>query len=161
MKNLAPKLRRSLLFQVLIIVFLTPGLVLMPVQVGANPSGGQVVVGDVNFQGLGTAILDINNLSQNAIINWQSFSIDAGEVTRINQGAGAFTLNRVISGNPSAIYGRLEAASLPAAVPPLAPPASPPPVGLGAGTGGHRTASTVSPIASRCRTVTPISRANS
>jgi filamentous hemagglutinin family protein len=111
MKNLAPKLRRSLLLQVLIIVFLTPGLVLMPVQVGANPSGGQVVVGDVNFQGLGTAILDINNLSQKAIINWQSFSIDAGEVTRINQGAGAFTLNRVISGNPSAIYGRLEAAN--------------------------------------------------
>ena len=76
----------------------------------ANPSGQQVVAGNVNFQGLGTASLDINNLSQAAIINWQNFSIQNGEVTRINQGANAVTLNRVTSGNPTAIYGALQAA---------------------------------------------------
>ena len=111
MKNLAPALRRSPLLQVLILVFLTPGLILMPLQVGANPMDPNVVAGNVNFQGLGTAALDINNASQMAVINWQSFSIDAGEITRINQGANAFTLNRVVSGNPSAIYGQLRASN--------------------------------------------------
>jgi len=111
MKAIAPALRRNLLLQVLILISLTPGLVLNPVRVGANPSGATVVAGNVNFQGMGTAMLDINNASNLAIINWQSFSIDAGEVTRVNQDVGAFTLNRVISGNPSAIYGRLEASN--------------------------------------------------
>jgi len=111
MKNLAPALRRSPLLQVLILVFLTPGLILMPLQVGANPMDPNVIAGNVNFQGLGTAALDINNASQMAVINWQSFSIDAGEITRINQGANAFTLNRVVSGNPSAIYGQLRASN--------------------------------------------------
>lgn len=111
MKNLAPKLRRSLLFQVLILVSLTPGLVLMPVQVSANPHGQQVVAGNVNFQGLETSRLTINNLSQKAIINWQSFSIQRGEVTRINQAGNATTLNRVVSGNPTEIYGQLKAAN--------------------------------------------------
>jgi len=111
MKNIAPKLRRSLLLQVLIIVSLTPGLILMPVQLSANPHGQQVVAGNVNFQGLGSANLNINNLSQKAIINWQSFSIQKGEVTRINQAGNAITLNRVVSGNPTEIYGQLKAAN--------------------------------------------------
>ena len=111
MKNIAPKLRRSLLLQVLIIVSLTPGLALMPVQLSANPHGQQVVAGNVNFQGLGTSHLNINNLSQKAIINWQSFSIQRGEVTRINQAGNATTLNRVVSGNPTEIYGQLKAAN--------------------------------------------------
>lgn len=110
MKKIAPALRRSLLLQVLVLVTLTPGLVVLPVSVLANPSGQQVVAGNVNFQGLGTARLDINNLSQRAIINWQSFSIKQNEITNINQGANAFTLNRVVSGNPTAIYGQLKAA---------------------------------------------------
>jgi filamentous hemagglutinin family protein len=111
MKNLAPKLRRSFLLQVLIIVSLTPGIALTPVQLSANPQGQQVVAGNVNFQGLGTSRLDINNLSQKAVINWQSFSIQRGEVTRINQAGNATTLNRVVSGNPTEIYGQLKAAN--------------------------------------------------
>jgi filamentous hemagglutinin family protein len=110
MKNIAPALRRSFLLQVLILVFLTPGLILFPVRVNANPYGQDVVAGNVNFQGLGTSQLDINNLSNRAIINWQSFSIQSGETTNINQGANAFTLNRVVSGNPTAIFGQLNAA---------------------------------------------------
>jgi filamentous hemagglutinin family protein len=71
-----------------------------------------VGAGHVNFQGLNSARLDININPQlnRAIINWQSFSIDRGEVTSINQGANAFTLNRVVSGDPTAIYGQLKAA---------------------------------------------------
>nr|MDH4410320.1 filamentous hemagglutinin N-terminal domain-containing protein [Verrucomicrobiales bacterium] len=109
MKAIAPSFRRNLLFQVLVLVTLTPGLVLYPVRVGANPQGANVVAGNVNFQGMNSARLDINNLSQRAIINWQSFSIQSGEITNINQGRNAFTMNRVVSGNPTAIYGTLRA----------------------------------------------------
>src|SRR5690606_23944962 len=113
MKTIAPSLRRNFLLQALVLVTLTPGLILYPVPVAANPAGPDIVAGNVNFQGLGTPQLDINNLTNGgngrAIINWQSFSIDAGEVTRINQGAGGFTLNRVTGSNASAIYGQLKA----------------------------------------------------
>ncbi|MEC5127736.1 filamentous hemagglutinin N-terminal domain-containing protein [Verrucomicrobiales bacterium BCK34] len=110
MNTISLTLRKSLALQWLMLLVLLPGLVLFPVPLKANPSGQQVIAGNVNFQGLGTASLDINNLSQAAIINWQNFSIQNGEVTRINQGANAVTLNRVVSGNPTAIYGALQAA---------------------------------------------------
>lgn len=94
----------------LILLSLLPGLMTFDVSLQANPRGPNVRAGNVNFQGLGTANLDINNMSNRAIINWQSFSIDSGEVTRVNQGRNAFTLNRVVTGNPTAIYGQLRAA---------------------------------------------------
>ena len=111
MKNFLKTLRRSLILRVAVLLQLAPGLVMYPVGVSANPSDGVVVIGDVNFQGLGTANLDINNLSQHAVIDWQSFSIGVGEVTTINQAANAHTLNRVVSSNPSEIYGMLKAAN--------------------------------------------------
>lgn len=111
MNAITQKLRRTSRLQHLVLVAMAPGLLLSPNQVGANPQGPNVVSGNVNFQGLNSARLDINNLSQKAIINWQSFSIAKGEVTSINQGANAVTLNRVVSGNPSAIYGQLKAAN--------------------------------------------------
>lgn len=111
MKKFVATLRRSMLLQVLVLVQLTPGLVFLPVQLSANPEGGVVVAGNVNFSGLGTPVLDINNASQHAIIDWQSFSIGAGEVTNINQAANAHTLNRVISSTPTEIYGMLKAAN--------------------------------------------------
>src|SRR5690606_39101860 len=46
--------------------------------------------------------------SDKAIINWADFSIGEGETTRFNvPGATSATLNRVTSGNPSAILGNL------------------------------------------------------
>ncbi|MCB1204662.1 MAG: filamentous hemagglutinin N-terminal domain-containing protein [Verrucomicrobiae bacterium] len=114
MKAIAPSLRRNLFSQALVLVTLLPGLVLQPVSVLANPRNPNVVAGQVNFNGLGTGRLDINNLTNKgngrAIINWQSFSIDRGEATYIHQGAGGFTMNRVVSGNPTEIYGLLKAA---------------------------------------------------
>lgn len=110
MNAIANKLRRTQSVQHLVLLALFPGLLLSPNRVGANPQGPNVVAGNVNFQGLNSNRLDINNLSQKAIINWQSFSIASGEVTRVNQGANAFTLNRVVSGNPTEIYGQLKAA---------------------------------------------------
>lgn len=114
MNSITPSLRRNLFLRLLVLVNLTPGLVLWTSPVTANPSGATVMAGNVNFEGMGTNHLDINNLTNGgngkAIINWQSFSIGQGEVTNINQGAGGFTLNRVITGNPTAIYGTLKAA---------------------------------------------------
>ena len=77
----------------------------------AGPSGADILAGNVSVSGLGTSTVDINNFSQHAIINWESFSIQQGELTRINQGVNAATLNRVNAGNPSEIYGRLEASN--------------------------------------------------
>ncbi len=108
----AAMLRRSHRFQSVVCLLLL--LSLCPFQVRANPSGASVVAGNVNFGGMGTARLDINNLTNGGngrtIINWQSFSIQQGEVTSVNQGANGFTLNRIVSGNPTAIHGQLKAA---------------------------------------------------
>jgi filamentous hemagglutinin family protein len=75
----------------------------------ANPSGGNVAAGSATITG-GPGQLTVSQQSHNAIINWQSFSIDAGETTRfIQPSANAATLNRVLGGNPSAIHGNLQA----------------------------------------------------
>ena len=77
--------------------------------VAANPMGENVVHGQLAFARHGNQPL-INQATQKAIINWQDFSIAAGELTRFVQpGADAAALNRVITGNPSAIFGTLEA----------------------------------------------------
>ena len=78
----------------------------------ANPVGGSVVGGDGNatITGQGTAVTTINQSSSQVIINWQDFSIAGGETTRFIQPSDtAAALNRVTSGNPSQIYGSLQA----------------------------------------------------
>lgn len=74
---------------------------------GANPTGQSVVNGTVTFAVNGS-ILTVTN-SPNAIINWSSFSIGTGELTRfIQQSAASSVLNRVIGQDPSAILGALQ-----------------------------------------------------
>src|SRR4051812_4316855 len=78
----------------------------------ANPVGGSVVGGAANatIAGSGTPLTTINQTANRVIINWQDFSIRAGEVTRFVQpSASATALNRILSGNPSEIYGTLHA----------------------------------------------------
>src|SRR5688572_2834912 len=73
----------------------------------ANPTGPQVVSGQVNFQQPNASVLNVTN-SPGAIINWQGFSIGASEVTRfVQQSAASTVLNRVTGGNISQIYGQL------------------------------------------------------
>jgi len=72
-----------------------------------NPQGGNVVAGSATITGAGNTVT-INQGSNNAIINWQGFSINAGEATRfVVPNSASATLNRVTGGNPSAIYGTL------------------------------------------------------
>ena len=93
-----------------IISLLTPGLCFWSGPVQANPRGGSVVHGNVNI-GAGTGgNLQIRQSSNSAIINWESFSIDAGELTQFRQpNRNAAVLNRVTGGDPSAIHGALRA----------------------------------------------------
>ncbi|OGA58036.1 MAG: hypothetical protein A3G81_24700, partial [Betaproteobacteria bacterium RIFCSPLOWO2_12_FULL_65_14] len=72
----------------------------------ANGKDPAVVAGQASFSTAGSS-LNITN-SPGAIINWQGFSIGAGETTRfIQQSAASSVLNRVIGPDPSVILGTL------------------------------------------------------
>ncbi|PKO82829.1 MAG: hypothetical protein CVU17_11465 [Betaproteobacteria bacterium HGW-Betaproteobacteria-11] len=72
----------------------------------ANPVDPTVVNGSASFNQSGN-VLTVTN-SDGAIINWQQFSIAAGETTHFAQpSASSSVLNRVLGGDPSAIYGTL------------------------------------------------------
>ncbi|HEY9034989.1 MAG TPA: filamentous hemagglutinin N-terminal domain-containing protein, partial [Pseudomonadales bacterium] len=78
-------------------------------QAMANPQGGTVVAGSASLHSSGNT-LTVQQQTQRAIINWQSFDIAGGETTRFVQpDSSSAVLNRVNSGNPSAIYGTLKA----------------------------------------------------
>ncbi len=76
----------------------------------ANPTGGSVAAGSASISGTGTASVTINQASRIAIINWNSFSIDQGELTTFVQpSASSAVLNRVTGGGISSINGTLNA----------------------------------------------------
>ncbi|HRQ87976.1 MAG TPA: filamentous hemagglutinin N-terminal domain-containing protein, partial [Bacteroidia bacterium] len=105
--RLAKSLRRPA-FRATICTLLLPSLCL-PLSTYANPSGGQVVAGAATISGSGSS-LTITQGSHRAIINWQDFSIGAGQTTSFVQpSADSAALNRVLGGNPSAIHGQLNA----------------------------------------------------
>ncbi len=108
--NTMKRLRKAVWLQRAILAVLMPGMMLMQDVVMANPTGGVVVHGNIAFEGLDTANLRITQGSDKAIINWQDFSIGKGEITEfIQPGKNSAVLNRVVSGNPSAIFGTLKA----------------------------------------------------
>ena len=75
----------------------------------ANPAGGQVVGGSAAISQSGSE-LDITQSSSRTVIDWQSFSIGAGETTRfIQPGASSIAVNRVTGVDPSQILGKLTA----------------------------------------------------
>ncbi len=71
----------------------------------ANPSGPAVIAGQAAFAEQGVE-LSITTEGR-TIIDWDLFSINAGEITRFLQDAPV--LNRVIGGDPSVLMGLLEA----------------------------------------------------
>ena len=73
----------------------------------ANPEGAKVVNGQATISSHGNTLVIKN--SPGAIINWQSFSIGAGQVTDfIQQSVNSAILNRVVGADPSVILGTLE-----------------------------------------------------
>ena len=82
----------------------------IPTVLLANPAGPTVVGGDATVSGLGTSHVTINQASQRAILNWQSFNIAPNEVTQFVQpNASAIALNRIFDQSPTQILGSLQA----------------------------------------------------
>ena len=76
----------------------------------AAPVGEHVTRGRATFDRSTPGSLIINQGTDRAIIQWQDFSIGAGELTKfIQPSASSAVLNRVVGGNMSKIYGTLEA----------------------------------------------------
>jgi len=75
----------------------------------AGPNGATVVGGSATVQGQGTANVVVNQTSQSAVVNWNTFNIGAGETTRINMPSpSSVELDRVTGGlGPSQILGSL------------------------------------------------------
>lgn len=102
--------RRATWLQILVIQLLAPGLVIQTTPLRANPQGGNIVHGNVDIGSGAGGNLQIRQNSQQAIIDWASFSIGAGELTQFRQpNSNAAVLNRVTGGNPTAIHGALKA----------------------------------------------------
>lgn len=76
--------------------------------VQALPLGEQVQAGNISFE-RGAQSLNMNQASQKAIVNWQSFSIATNESVRLNQPTQGIALFRVVGSDPSQIFGNLTA----------------------------------------------------
>jgi filamentous hemagglutinin family protein len=75
----------------------------------AGPSGGTVVGGSATISQSGSTT-NINQSTNQAVINWQSFSIAPSETVNFHQPSSASaTLNRVIGNEQSVISGALNA----------------------------------------------------
>src|ERR1700677_4671197 len=76
-----------------------------PVIAYANPQGGVVSAGSATIISNGNE-LDINQTTNSAVINWSSFNIAKGEITKITQpSASSMELDRVSDVNASQIFG--------------------------------------------------------
>src|SRR6266516_6760925 len=74
------------------------------------PTGGSVAAGNVSIGTPQHGTLNINQSTNQAIINWNTFSVGAGCTDKLNQpGAASATLNRVTSSTPSSIAGTINA----------------------------------------------------
>jgi len=72
------------------------------------PNGGQVVSGMASIGRIGGNTLNVNQASQRAAIDWQSFNIGSAATVNFQQpSANAVTLNRVLGNEASQIYGKL------------------------------------------------------
>jgi filamentous hemagglutinin family protein len=74
------------------------------------PSGGQVAAGQATISHFTPSYLQVDQASDKAILNWQSFSIGAGgQVQFVQPSSTSVALNRVLGNNPSQIFGNLGA----------------------------------------------------
>ncbi|MEI2635464.1 MAG: YDG domain-containing protein [Methylotenera sp.] len=74
----------------------------------ALPTGEQVQAGNIGFV-RDAQSLSINQTSQQAIVNWQSFGVAANEAVRLYQPNQGVALFRVVGSDPSQIFGSLSA----------------------------------------------------
>lgn len=75
----------------------------------ALPAGGVVAAGGASITS-GASSTTITQSTANAVINWQSFGIAAGQTVQFVQpGSTSVALNRVLGADPSSIMGNLSA----------------------------------------------------
>ena len=86
-----------------------PTLVQNPVAATTLPTAPQVTAGRAGVTVSGNQ-MTVTETTTDAAINWNSFSIgSAADVTFVQPNASSVVLNRVLSANPSQIYGNLSA----------------------------------------------------
>ncbi|MGJ9416310.1 filamentous hemagglutinin N-terminal domain-containing protein [Massilia sp. CMS3.1] len=88
---------------------LSLSLMMVGASAWAAPVDGVVTAGVATINGTPGSTV-ITQTSQNAVINWQSFNVAAGESVRFDQpNAHSVALNRVLGADPSSILGTLSA----------------------------------------------------
>jgi filamentous hemagglutinin family protein len=89
----------------------TTALLTLGTGAAGGPNGATVVGGSATVSGAGTAAVTVNQASNSAIINWNTFNIGAKEsVQFIQPSSSSIALNRVTGGlGPSEILGTLTA----------------------------------------------------
>jgi filamentous hemagglutinin family protein len=90
-----------------VVAVLAGGAFAASVGAAAGPTAPVVVSGQAAFSQQGN-VFSITT-SPSTIINWQSFSVNPGEVTRfVQQSASSAVLNRIVGQDPSQILGTLQ-----------------------------------------------------
>jgi filamentous hemagglutinin family protein len=85
------------------------GLIGMGGAAYALPTGGVVAAGAASLSSTGSK-LTVTQTSQNAVLNFQSFSVGAGQAVQFVQpNSASVALNRVLGADPSVILGSLSA----------------------------------------------------
>jgi len=104
------KLSLSLLVRTGIVVAALVSDAALPSLAQTLPSGGSVAAGSATIGAPQNGTLNINQSTNQAIINWGGFSIGVGGTVNFNQpGASSATLNRVTGSTPSSIAGTINA----------------------------------------------------
>ncbi len=93
----------------LVFPIVAPRPALAQIAPNTTPTGGQVVGGSATI-GQAPENTTVNQSSQLAAINWQSFNVGSAAKVQFNQpDASAIALNRVVGGNLSQINGQIDA----------------------------------------------------
>jgi filamentous hemagglutinin family protein len=75
------------------------------------PTGGTVVGGSATITSgstPGTAVLNVDQTSQRAVIDWNTFNVgSAAQVNFVQPNSNSATLNEVLDSNPSQIFGKI------------------------------------------------------
>ncbi|MCD8505598.1 MAG: filamentous hemagglutinin N-terminal domain-containing protein [Burkholderiaceae bacterium] len=105
------RLRLTWTMSLILSAYASHGSVTAQTLPGANqlPQGGNVTAGSAQINQSGN-VMNIDQSTQKAIINWQEFNVGKDATVNFNQpGARSATLNRVLDSNPSQIFGRIVA----------------------------------------------------
>src|SRR5580700_2892497 len=102
----SPALRGSLATAIVVLALIPQG----PASAQHLPTGGTVTTGTATIVQPNATTLNINQSTNQAIINWNTFSVGSGDTVNFNQpSAASSTLNRVLGSTPSWIAGTINA----------------------------------------------------